>query len=690
MILIKNAVKTYDKGLPKEVVALNNINIELPDAGFVSIAGKSGCGKTTLLNCLAGLDTLDNGEIIVNGVDLKKLSEKQLEDYRNSCIGIVFQEFNCLDDLTVYQNIELALKLQGKKQCNEDVLKAIKDVGLEGLGDRKISELSGGQKQRVAIARALVKGSQIILADEPTGNLDSDTGVQIFDLLKQISKEKLVIVISHDKENTAIYSDKLIEMKNGKIIADNDLGLPPQITCNKPLKTNIKTHLGFAWIARFGIRLATTKKLRLVLSILLPAVMLAVFGLSLTVLLFSQTKQELNDMYRENISVIRIAKLKQYAKNDYNEMRFSTDEINELSQKHKVFLSQSISISLNPKTDRWTLDDYGRAAENSESIVVYDDTDYHDLGLTKLCGRLPKKDNEIAITDLAYDYYLRYGYYDLDTDTILPITNYQDVCDKVKLEYALNSGGDGSIKSIVGIFKTEYNIDKYYDKDRYNETGEKFYKQGGESSQISLDNTIAGYRIVHYSMPYAKTIDIDGIERQYSNCLIKLNGKYSADNIFGKKIVDGVEYIYAPVTYMTEAYSVHSGIIDAFREGIIYFSIGASVFSGLLIMNFIFVSIELNRKKIGIFCSLGTRRKDINKMFLVESLFILLFTFVLAAFFCGIGAVALNAAIKVTLFPFSALAFFAMLLFGFVITVAMTILPLRKLTKKKTIDIIKT
>ncbi|MCL2598403.1 MAG: ABC transporter ATP-binding protein, partial [Firmicutes bacterium] len=225
MIKIKNAVKVYDKGMSKESVALDDVSMELPDCGFVSVVGKSGCGKTTLVHCLAGLDVLDSGKIIVDDDNLAQFGKEQMDAYRNTHIGIVFQEFHCLDDWTVNHNVELALRLQGKSDWGNRVEKVLEQVGLQGLGERKITELSGGQKQRVAIARALVKGSKVLLCDEPTGNLDESTGEQIFDLLKKISESALVIVVSHDLDSVRKYSDRIIEIKAGKVVSDQVLSV---------------------------------------------------------------------------------------------------------------------------------------------------------------------------------------------------------------------------------------------------------------------------------------------------------------------------------------------------------------------------------------------------------------------------------------------------------------------------------
>jgi len=202
------------------VKALDGVSLKLPDKGMVFILGKSGSGKSTLLNVLGGLDKFDEGDIVIKGKSSKDFKQKDFDSYRNTYLGFIFQEYNLLDNFTVGQNVALAMKLQGVKPTSEQINEILKEVDLNGLGDRKPNELSGGQKQRVAIARALIKNPQIIMADEPTGALDSKTGIQIFDTLKKLSKTKLVLIVSHDREFSERYADRIIELKDGKIISD--------------------------------------------------------------------------------------------------------------------------------------------------------------------------------------------------------------------------------------------------------------------------------------------------------------------------------------------------------------------------------------------------------------------------------------------------------------------------------------
>lgn len=220
MLEVRNLKKIYKMKKGVSVNALNNISIKFPEKGLVFLLGKSGSGKSTLLNLLGGLDKYDSGEIIIKGVSSKDFKQSHFDSYRNTYVGFIFQEYNVLEEFSVGANIALALELQNKKATDQQINKILEEVDLTGFGNRKPNELSGGQKQRVAIARALVKNPQIIMADEPTGALDSNTGKQVLDTLKKLSKDKLIIVVSHDREFAETYGDRIIELADGKVISD--------------------------------------------------------------------------------------------------------------------------------------------------------------------------------------------------------------------------------------------------------------------------------------------------------------------------------------------------------------------------------------------------------------------------------------------------------------------------------------
>ena len=219
MIQVVKLTKIYVNGKEK-VKALDSVSFNLPNKGFVFIVGKSGSGKSTLLNMLGGLDSITDGSVSIDGLDIAHMSEREANSLRNSYLSIIYQNYNLFEDESVIQNIKEGTDVLGHHEHSADINKLLADLELEGLGDKKVKNLSGGQKQRVAIARALVKNPNLILADEPTGNLDSKTAKLTFEILKKIAEERLVIVISHDNQSAVEYADRIIRLSDGKIVED--------------------------------------------------------------------------------------------------------------------------------------------------------------------------------------------------------------------------------------------------------------------------------------------------------------------------------------------------------------------------------------------------------------------------------------------------------------------------------------
>ena len=269
MLEIKNITKVY-KTEGFEQKALDDVSVNFRRHEFASILGPSGSGKTTFLNIIGGLDNYTSGDLIINEVSTKDFSDRDWDSYRNHRVGFVFQSYNLITHQTILKNVELALTLSGcsKEERRKRALKALKDVGLEQHINKRPNQLSGGQMQRVAIARALVNDPEIILADEPTGALDSDTSVQIMDLLKAISKDKLVIMVTHNPDLAKEYSSRIINIKDGVIISDTN---PYDGKINTKEKKEIvlnkskKTKMSFLTALSLSFNNLMTKKARTIL-----------------------------------------------------------------------------------------------------------------------------------------------------------------------------------------------------------------------------------------------------------------------------------------------------------------------------------------------------------------------------------------------------------------------------------------
>ena len=268
MLELKKITKEYDVAGLKQL-ALNKINIKFRQNEFVSILGQSGSGKTTMLNIIGGLDKYTTGDLIINGISTKKYTDHDWDIYRNHRVGFVFQSYNLIPHQTALQNVELALTISGigKEERRKRAIAVLKKVGLEKQINKRPNQMSGGQMQRIAIARSLVNDPDILLADEPTGALDSETSLQVMDLLKEIAKEKLVIMVTHNPELAINYSTRIVKLLDGKIIDDtNPFDGEEQIKEVKENKNKAKTSMNFTTALSLSLNNLMTKKGRTLLT----------------------------------------------------------------------------------------------------------------------------------------------------------------------------------------------------------------------------------------------------------------------------------------------------------------------------------------------------------------------------------------------------------------------------------------
>lgn len=265
MLKLENVTKSYKTG---DFIqhALKGVNLEFRENEFVSILGPSGSGKTTLLNIIGGLDRYDNGDLIINGKSTKQFKSKDWDAYRNNCIGFIFQSYNLINHISVLANVEMCMTLSGvsSREKKKRALEVLEKVGLKDHAHKKPNQLSGGQMQRVAIARALVNNPDVILADEPTGALDSETSVQIMELIKEIAKDKLVIMVTHNPELAKNYSTRIVEFKDGNLISDsNPISKTEEKKNDYKLK---KTSMNFLSALKLSLSNIITKKGRTLLT----------------------------------------------------------------------------------------------------------------------------------------------------------------------------------------------------------------------------------------------------------------------------------------------------------------------------------------------------------------------------------------------------------------------------------------
>ena len=302
MLQLKDIVKKYNTG-GTEVEVLKKVNISFRESEFVSILGASGSGKTTLLNIIGGLDKYSSGDMLLMGRSTKEFTDRDWDSYRNGTIGFVFQSYNLIGHLSVIENVKLALSISGESNKENDIKakKALEDVGLGDHLYKKPNQLSGGQMQRVAIARALVTNPKVILADEPTGALDSKTSVQIMELIKEISKEKLVIMVTHNPELARKYSDRIVSVKDGEIIEDTKPYIEQEGNNGYELK---KTAMAFSSAIKSSFKNLLTKKFRSLMTVVASSIGIISIGLVLAI--SSGMDKYIQTMQNENLSSMPI------------------------------------------------------------------------------------------------------------------------------------------------------------------------------------------------------------------------------------------------------------------------------------------------------------------------------------------------------------------------------------------------
>ena len=295
---LKNIVKTYGSG-DYEVRALKGVSLGFRKNEFVSILGPSGCGKTTLLNIIGGLDRYTEGDLVIDGKSTKNYCDKDWDAYRNNCIGFVFQSYNLIPHQTVLANVELAPELSGipKKQRKERAEKILERVGLKGQENKKPNQLSGGQMQRVAIARALVNDPEIILADEPTGALDTETSVQVMELLKEVAKDRLVIMVTHNPELAERYSTRIIRLLDGEKIADSDPFDKEAVAESRVMR---KPKMGFKTAFSLSLKNLISKKARTILTSVAGSI--GIIGVALVLALSNGFNAYMSRMQTDTLS----------------------------------------------------------------------------------------------------------------------------------------------------------------------------------------------------------------------------------------------------------------------------------------------------------------------------------------------------------------------------------------------------
>ena len=339
MLQLKKIKKSYKTG---EFIqhALKGINLDFRKNEFVAILGPSGSGKTTLLNIVGGLDQYDSGDLIINGKSTKTFKQSDWDSYRNNCIGFIFQSYNLINHITVLENVEMGMTLSGIsfKKRRKKALQVLKKVGLKEHAHKKPNQLSGGQMQRVAIARALANDPEIILADEPTGALDSKTSVQIMELIKEIAEDKLVIMVTHNPELAQEYANRIVEFKDGSLISDSN---PIEKTEEDEEKYNIKkTSMKYLTALKLSFNNIKTKKGRTLLTAFASSI--GIIGIALILSLSNGFKLQIDKFEKDTLSQAPIIISTQAMDMNQTTELMEEDNLEQYTDKKEVYPLKTI------------------------------------------------------------------------------------------------------------------------------------------------------------------------------------------------------------------------------------------------------------------------------------------------------------------------------------------------------------
>ena len=476
MLELKNIKKNYKTGNYNQVV-LDGINLKFKDSEFVSILGPSGSGKTTLLNIIGGLDKYDSGDLIINGMSTKKFKDKNWDSYRNNSIGFIFQSYNLISHMSVLNNVELCMTLSGvsKKERRKRAKEALIKVGLKNHIHKKPNQLSGGQMQRVAIARALVNNPEIILADEPTGALDSKTSVQIMELIKEIAKDKLVIMVTHNPELAKDYSTRIIELKDGNIINDTDNNEVIEEESNYKLK---KTSMNFFTALNLSFNNIMTKKGRTLITAFASSI--GIIGIALILSLSNGFQIQIDKYEKETLSQAPIVINEQSIDTNSLSTMQNDDKLKEFHKTKKVYSQKTVEniVHKNIITDDY-VNYIGNTDENLIGGISYKNltslnllTKSNDKTLlvdtTLSTAQIPSKLNGDKSKIMVDNFEIIEGKYAESKEELMLLVDTKNRVDSVILKALGIEEDEINFKDIVGKeFKVVLN-DTYYENTGFN------------------------------------------------------------------------------------------------------------------------------------------------------------------------------------------------------------------------------
>lgn len=675
MLTIKNIYKSYGLKDSKYSV-LKDINLSFRPNEFVAILGPSGSGKTTLLNILGGLDQYDSGDLIINGKSTKKFKDKDWDSYRNKSVGFIFQSYNLISHISILSNVEMCLTLRNtsKSVARKKAIEALERVGLKDHIHKKPNQLSGGQMQRVAIARALVNNPDIILADEPTGALDSKTSTQIMELIKDISKDKLVIMVTHNENLADIYASRIIKLSDGVIISDSN---PYETKEETDLYTLPKTKMSLLTALGLSLNNIKTKKGRTLLTSF--AASIGIIGISLVLALSNGFQIQIDDFEKNTLTQMpiyitreatdlkremdlelrngedeypsdNIIKKYQYTGANAHKNKITNDYINYINSINNDYLNgigYGYNANMNVIIKNDTIDYFNNNyietsfSTNGTSDIIKEN---YDL----LSGRYPQNSDEALLIVDTYNRLYPYLYKDLG---LKENSTFEDVIGK---ELQVVSNND-FYEEADGLFITKQNYDELWNNDdniKINITGIIRAKKDANVTLYNGSTLLINAKIEEESID--KNLNSNIVKAQKEKDYNVLNGDdfdeddtkelaismlggskdpqtiaiYPKDFISKDKIIEYLDkynenksdedkIIYTD--YASTVTDLSGGIMNGITLVLVGFSSVSLIVSSIMISIITYISVLERTKEIGILRSLGARKKDISRVFNAET-----------------------------------------------------------------------
>ena len=675
MLSVKEIYKSYGTKDNKYPV-LKNINLKFRSSEFVAILGPSGSGKTTLLNILGGLDRYDSGDLIINGKSTKQFKERDWDSYRNKSIGFVFQSYNLISHISILSNVEMGLTLGNisKSEAKRRAVAALEKVGLKEHIHKKPNQLSGGQMQRVAIARALVNNPDIILADEPTGALDSKTSTQIMDLIKEISRDKLVIMVTHNDTLADIYASRIIKLSDGQIVSDSN---PYEVEEEKQDYNLKRTKMSFITALGLSLNNIRTKKGRTLLTSF--AASIGIIGISLVLALSNGFQKQIDTFEKDTLSNMpiyimpeatdlkseialelgngedeypndNIIKKYQYTVANSHKNKITNDYIDYIKGINNDYLNgigYGYNANMNVIIKNDTIDYFNNNyietsfSTNGTSDIIKEN---YDL----LSGKYPKNSNESLLIVDTYNRLYPYLYKALG---LKENSTFEDVIGK-ELQVVSN---DNFYEEVDGLFIAKQNYDELWNNDdniKINITGIIRAKKDTNVTIYSGSTLLINAKIEEENID--KNLNSNIVKTQKEKDYNVLTGDafdendtkelaismlggskdpqtiamYPKDFASKDKIIEYLDkyneeksaddkIIYTD--YASTVTELSSGIMNGITMVLIGFSSVSLIVSSIMISIITYISVLERTKEIGILRSLGARKKDISRVFNAET-----------------------------------------------------------------------